>query len=293
MFRKASILLWVFLILLPIGFLQAQTREVGRVVETEGIVEVLRGGKLPAQPLKKGDPIYEKDMIRTKSNSKAEIALKDGDVIKISQRSRVDISEYSEKDGKSVQLGLPRGTIRTVVSQETSRRIVSDPKANKFEIRTPVAVAGVRGTDFFVNHRGIATTIVVEKGLVQVYNPKIPEVVVSVEAGKKTVVVENKPPTPPLTVPENERKKLEIDTTVGGGVSVEPTEGTSAQQLAITEVVSAQQLAIETVPVTPPPAPPAIEMAITKTPETTPPLTEEINLNIQPPSFSEVVLKIQ
>ncbi len=278
MFRKTSILLWVFLILLPIGFLQAQTREVGRVVETEGIVEVLRGGKLPAQPLKKGDPIYEKDMIRTKSNSKAEIALKDGDVIKISQRSRVDISEYSEKDGKSVQLGLPRGTIRAVVSQETSRRIVSDPKANKFEIRTPVAVAGVRGTDFFVSHRGIATTIVVEKGLVQVYNPKIPEVVVSVEAGKKTVVVENKPPTPPLTVPENERKKLEIDTTVGGGVSVEPTEGASAQQLAI-----------ETVPVTPPQAPPTIEMAITKTPETTPPLTEEINLNIQPPGFSSAV----
>jgi len=277
MLRKMNVLLWVFLILLPMSFLRAQTREVGRVVQAEGIVEVLRGGKLPAQPLKKGDPIYEKDVIRTKSNSKAEIALKDGDVIRIAQKSRVDISEYAEDQGKRVQLGLRRGTVRAVVSEETTRRVVVDPKANKFEIKTPVAVAGVRGTDFFVSHRGVATTVVVEKGLVAVYNPKIPEVVVPIEAGKKVVVMENKPPTPPLTVPENERKRLETDTTVGEGVSVEPAEE-----------VGAPQFALETTPIASPPAPPTTEAGVSAPQETTPPLTEVVQEDLMEETQEEI-----
>jgi len=69
-------------------------QEVGRVGKVTGRVTLLRGGKLPAIKVVKGLPLFTGDIIRTKRNSKVEVILKDGSILKIGPRSRVDITEY-------------------------------------------------------------------------------------------------------------------------------------------------------------------------------------------------------
>jgi hypothetical protein len=200
--------LWVFLNFTLLAGVSI-AKEVGKVTRVEGVVEVLRGGKPPAQPLKPGDVINLGDVIRTKSEARAEVTLKDGSIVRIAPRSRLDISHYSEDGVRKVELSMPRGMVESSVSKETAEMIKSNPKASKFEIKTPVAVAGVRGTNFVVYHDRSVTGVFVKTGVVETYNPKIPEVKVQVTAGQITTVAPNKPPAPSRVATEAEKEKLE------------------------------------------------------------------------------------
>jgi hypothetical protein len=89
---------------------------VGQFTHVEGKVDLLREGALPAKNVNIKDPVMLKDIIRTKSNSKAEITLRDNTVLRIAQRSRIDISEYftGDSNNKGV-VKLSRGDRKSVV----------------------------------------------------------------------------------------------------------------------------------------------------------------------------------
>ena len=187
---------------------------IGKVTQIEGRVDILREGKLPAAPARIGDSVFVKDVIRTKSGSKAEITFNDATILKVAQRSRIDISEYIADAGVSrAVINMPRGKVMANVSKTAVSYIANSPKANKFEIRTPNAVAGVRGTDFFVFHSANSTGVLVKEGKVETYNPKFPDVKVEVVAGQITNVADNKPPTTPKGATDIEIKGHEKDVT--------------------------------------------------------------------------------
>lgn len=180
---------------------------VGTFALVEGAVDVMRGGALPAVSVKAGDPVTVGDFVRTRSNSKAEIRFSDGNVVKIAQRSRVDISQYvSGVDGQR-SLRLPRGKVQAVV---TKAREGAGP-GKRFEIQTPNAVAGVRGTNFFVYHERNVTGVVVKEGTVYTYNQSSPRTVVNVPAGTATTVTEKRAPQPPRPVSDTEMKHHDAD----------------------------------------------------------------------------------
>ncbi|MCX7874185.1 MAG: FecR family protein, partial [Caldimicrobium sp.] len=181
--RKIILVLISLLVFLILNATLLQAKPVGKVTGIEGVAEVLRGGKIPAIPLKLNDLIYEKDVLRTKSGAKLEITFTDGSVLRVAQRSRVDISEYLLEEANRAVLEVKRGTVQAQVNPELSKKIEQDPKKHKFEIKTPVAVAGVRGTDFFVFHERVATGVLVKTGQVYTYNPQIPDKVVIVQPG--------------------------------------------------------------------------------------------------------------
>ncbi|MCC6346124.1 MAG: hypothetical protein IT388_02930, partial [Nitrospirales bacterium] len=60
---------------------------VGEIVSVEGQADILRGGALPAAPLKAGDSVSVGDVVRTKSGAKVEIAFEDGTVLRVAPRS--------------------------------------------------------------------------------------------------------------------------------------------------------------------------------------------------------------
>lgn len=131
---------------------------VGSIVAVSGQVSILRGGKLPAQAAQVGATLEVGDFVRTKSSSTAQIRFNDGNVIKVAPRSRIDISEYAaERDTRTI--GLARGKIEAVVVPPVVRN--SGTKTKRFEIHTPNAVAGVRGTDLVVFYEGNATGVLV------------------------------------------------------------------------------------------------------------------------------------
>ncbi len=193
-------------------FLIARAAEpVGKFSQIDGSVDVLRGGALPGIPVKAGDPVFIKDVIRTKSGSKAEIIFMDGNTVKISQRSRVDISEYlSEETRSSEILRVQRGKVEAIVLNKNAKRISVSPSAHKFEIHTPCAVTGVRSTKYGVAQGDNCSVVLVSEGTVYVFNPKFPDKVVEVHAGQITKVCEDSPPLQPRTATEEEKKKFEL-----------------------------------------------------------------------------------
>lgn len=183
---------------------------VGSFTHVEGKVDVMRGGA-PAMAVKKGDPVFVKDIVRTKSDSKAEIVFSDGNILRLAQRTRIDISEYSTDSANTKEvIKLPRGKVEAVVEKKLAQRVAVSPQANRFEIHTPNAVAGVRGTRYFVFHF-VFTGVLVKDGTVGVYNPKIPNVVVPVHAGTFTTVSANNPPETPKKALETDAKQHEKD----------------------------------------------------------------------------------
>lgn len=157
-----------------------------------GSVHVLRKGALPAVAAKTGDQLSSGDIVRTKSDATAEVAFKDGSVLKISPRSRIDLGEYYDGQNKNLaNVKLARGKVEAVVSKGTSGRM--------FEVQTPNAICGVRGTDWFESYdvESNITGVAVVEGSVYSYNVNSPANVVTVLAGTFTSIAGNAPPRPP------------------------------------------------------------------------------------------------
>ena len=117
-----------------------------------GIIEGLVGSswKLKEQnkvKLKLGDIVNETETVLTDKKSSLEIRFDDGNLITLSENSKVKLSEvvFSDDDTqRSALLHLLKGKIRSKVTKKYKGA------SKKFRISTKSAVAGVRGTDFVV-----------------------------------------------------------------------------------------------------------------------------------------------
>lgn len=106
--------------------------------------------------VKIGSKIYPKQTIVTGKDSMAKIVMSDRNVIHILPESTLRIDQYvSELKEKNVRLSLLNGKIRTNIEQKY------DNIENIFEIKTPSAVAGVRGTQFVTSYRQETNTTAV------------------------------------------------------------------------------------------------------------------------------------
>ncbi|TAN45719.1 MAG: hypothetical protein EPN22_01640 [Nitrospirae bacterium] len=224
----SAVLLAICLVVLPQNAWSAE--QVGKITNVEGKVDILRGGQLPAVAVNLDDAIYVKDVLRTKSGAKAEITFDDGNVVKVAPSSRIDIEDYVPHEGKNkAVIKMPRGKVQAIVNKDIIKKLSLSSKASAFEVHTPNAVAGVRGTDFFTMQtvvQGInITNIVVKDGIVETHNPKFPDQVVRLTPGTATSILENKPPAAPVKVPEQGMKNLEKDTTL----KEKPKQKTEAQ----------------------------------------------------------------
>lgn len=173
--------------------------EVGKFVQVEGRVDVLREGKSVAAPVKPGDNVSMGDVVRTKSDGKAEILFNDGTNLKLAPETRIKIDEYTfnqDNTRSKAFLNLLRGKVRAVVSK--TKNLPVSTSSSSFNVQTPTAVAGVRGTDFFVFYDRGMTGVVFKEGLGFFYNRAMPEKIVNIRAGNISFVLRaNTPPTPP------------------------------------------------------------------------------------------------
>ncbi|MBI3599991.1 MAG: FecR domain-containing protein [Nitrospinae bacterium] len=190
---------------------------VGSFSRVEGRVDILKAGETSAVPVKSDDSVSMGDIVRTKSDGKAEITFKDDTTIRLAPETRMKLDEYvfnPDNSRKTGVLGLFRGKVRAVVSKTKGGIIPVGAGISSFNINTPTAVAGVRGTDFFVFHdRGI-TGVIFKEGSGFVANPNMPDKIVHVNAGQVTFVVStNIPPSPPRPATNIELAAHTKDTT--------------------------------------------------------------------------------
>jgi hypothetical protein len=154
--KQLSLVLATLIMILVPAMAAIAADPVAELTAMTGRVDILRGGQLPSEKAKVGSQLLVGDFIRTKSKSTAEVLFADGNKIKIEPRSRVDISNYSTRNDQRT-LNLARGKIEAVVIPADQQSAKARPK--RFEIETPNAVAGVRGTTLVVAFQDNITAI--------------------------------------------------------------------------------------------------------------------------------------
>jgi hypothetical protein len=129
--------------LVAAGAVAARAQErVGTVAAVEGRAEVLHPGATAWSPLSAGDPVLLGDQLRTPSDGKLRVVLREDSVLTLAPASQLVVSEQLVAPAAVSRLQLLLGTIKAVVTER-----YSEPSA-RFEVETPTAIAGVRGTSF-------------------------------------------------------------------------------------------------------------------------------------------------
>ena len=116
----------------------------GMVVASRGEVLAMANGG--SRELKQGDFIYEQDEIITSSRSFAVLQFVDGAKVTVRPDSTMIIEQYlyAGNDGDAAELNLVSGGLRVI----TGAMAKTNPE--NYKVRTPVALMGVRGTEFSI-----------------------------------------------------------------------------------------------------------------------------------------------
>ncbi len=160
MLKRYVVMMSVLLICL--GMLTAsaaQASPVGTFIQVEGRVDLLKGAKLPAAEVKAQDGVGVGDVVRTKSESRAQIKFVDNTVLTIAPESRVTIEEFmfdGAKGERQATIGVLRGLVHTAVEK------VYPKEEPDFLMKTHTAVLGVRGTRWYTKILPIGTDVYTE-----------------------------------------------------------------------------------------------------------------------------------
>lgn len=124
---------------------------IGNVVVAE------RGGR--AHPLVKGAEVGSGDRITSGADGRAQIRFSDGAYMSIQPNTEFDINQYrfdGKADGtESALFGLLKGALRAVTG------LVGRINHSKFQITTPTATIGIRGTGGLIQVNNDGSTLVV------------------------------------------------------------------------------------------------------------------------------------
>ena len=138
-------------------------KPVGSVVSWMGDVLIYEKGASKSRTVMSMEPLFKGDTVVTGKRSKAKLLMKDDSIISIAPVTRLVIKDYqfSEKKRKRVSLlKIISGTARGVINRFFSK------KNSVFEIETPTAVVGVKGTDFIIKSDRKGTDVVTITGSV-------------------------------------------------------------------------------------------------------------------------------
>lgn len=163
---------------------------------------------------KVGSTISVGDTVVSGADSRAKIAMQDRNIITILPNTRLVIEEYKSSDkDRNVKLSLLEGKVRNDVKEKY------DNEKNKFQIRTPTAVAGVRGTKFITTFATSTQTteVITLKGEVVVTKYDLNKTTdlgtVTVSQGEKaTFENDSNPPSEPVDIPKMELREVDQDT---------------------------------------------------------------------------------
>jgi FecR-like protein len=211
--RQLAVLLALWLVVAGAAIAHGQER-VGTVTGIEGQAEVLHSGAGTWSLLREGDPVALGDQLRTRQDSKLRVTLREDSVLTLAPASQLTITEQVVAPAAVSRFQLLLGTIKAAVTER-----YSEPNA-RFEVATPTAIAGVRGTSFLASYDpSQEETLVV--GLLDVTRVRAlvdtqGTAVVDLGPGLATRVRRGSRPLTPALLPEDQLRSLESATELGG-----------------------------------------------------------------------------
>ncbi|MGZ3722973.1 MAG: FecR family protein [Bdellovibrionales bacterium] len=210
---------------LLMGLILLLSVSVASAQNVDGVLKVVKGdvqikSAKTGQTVKAriGEKVFPKDVIITGKDARAKIVMVDNNEINVSPESQIEIQHYEfdpNAGKKEVLLNVIYGKVRAKVEQKY------DGKTSKFQVKTPSAVAGVRGTDFMTSYNKVdnSSQVVTFRGAVEfglpgpggkILNP------VSVTPGKAATSVAGAPPSAPTNMPKGELAKMDNETKADG-----------------------------------------------------------------------------
>ncbi|MFQ6673697.1 MAG: FecR domain-containing protein [Fidelibacterota bacterium] len=152
-----------FVVLATLGIaLSPATKEFGKITLPLGFVQVRPAGTSEWQRAKVKHPVFVKDGIQTKAKSRAEITLTGGGKVRIGENSELELTEANVKPlKKNFNANLNKGKIWV-----SAKAAFGETK--NVSVRTPTAVAAIRGTKYRVEAGQEESSILVYDGKVDV-----------------------------------------------------------------------------------------------------------------------------
>ncbi len=164
------------------------------------------------------------DAVKTGDGGRARVALDDGSVLNVGSSSTLTVTQHNAA-AQQTQIELTYGRMRSQVVKQ------SKPNA-KFEIHTPVGVAGVVGTDFFLGFMNGLFQIIVYEGHVKFCN--LDGICVDVLAGQIATIRDgHQAPEQPGQATPSELTEAANATSVGTTLAGVPP----VHHLTITQIV--------------------------------------------------------
>ena len=158
---NAGLLCFVF-IMLP-----GQIPEAAEIGPIKGLVERLDLRKNKWEKVRQGDSILKDDRIRTGRNSRAELVFKNKIYLRASANSEMHLSGlFGDNKEQDLDVNLIRGTLWSSILKKLKEKF-------RVKIRTPVAVMGVKGTQFNIVFQPVTEQleVIVVEGRVEVFPP--------------------------------------------------------------------------------------------------------------------------
>jgi len=142
---------------------------------------LFEGQKYLSEKAKVGAKVQAGDVVMSNSDSKAKLIFEHGDLFVVGSGSALTIPQ--SQGGKDKESTILYGNLRAVINK--------DGPLSGLKIRTPSAVAGIRGTDFFVS-----------------FNSTSSQTELKVLRGEVNVQPETKGPTPSTPIPSETPTRL-------------------------------------------------------------------------------------
>ncbi len=130
-------------------FAQQDASPAGRIKTVSGAAFIVRNNAvIPAQP---GQVVYEADALRTGTDGKIGVTLKDDTRLALGPSSEVRLERFAYAPG-TASLGMVLKFVRGVTAYVSGRLAKLAPDAVRLE--TPSAIVGVRGTTLAIRVEG-------------------------------------------------------------------------------------------------------------------------------------------
>lgn len=125
-----------------VALAQAQTLTAGKAIMAQG--EVAARSANEARPLARRSPVYTQDRVSTGQQSATQLRMIDGGLLSMQAASELSISDYQfdeQTQQGNISMSLIKGGLKTITG-------ALQQKPDNYQLTTPVASIGVRGTQY-------------------------------------------------------------------------------------------------------------------------------------------------
>ena len=161
-----TILKPLFCLTLSISSLLQAQQEFGKITLPLGRVQIQKKGTGPFKKAMPRTPVHEKDVIKTLAKSRCEISLAGGGKLRIGQNSELEITLAKVKPMvKDFGATLKKGDVWVAAKAAFGEK-------KNVAVRTPTAVAAIRGTTYRAKSGEDESSVLVYEGKVDVNSAK-------------------------------------------------------------------------------------------------------------------------